>query len=283
MNINISAKPARVFEALTNTDELTEWFAEKADISIEKKQYDFWGKYTPENPGRDEGVHTIESLAEGEMLSYKWRFRNADTLVDFKLVEDNGNTVLTLNHTGLQARGKGEFAMANFWSICLENLRAWIEKQRVATRCDFSTVSIGDVNLQIDIDAPGNKVFDALILPDQLDRYMGEGAEVEPVKGGKYSYGWGEGPVKILEIEENKRLSFSWKYKNEPDTVVTWELEGSGGKTRLTIVHSGFGDRLSDDYNIGWMEFLNIIKLMVETGPSWKKINIISEDYEDCV
>ena len=52
---------------------------------------------------------------------------------------------------------------------------------------------------------------------------------------------------------------------------VTWTLEGSGGKTRLTIVHSGFApDKPTGGYNAGWLNLMSWIKSIVEYGPDWK-------------
>ncbi len=50
-----------------------------------------------------------------------------------------------------------------------------------------------------------------------------------------------------------------------------WELDGSKGRTHLTIVHSGFGagGHRTEGYQLGWMEFLASLKRMHETGPSW--------------
>ena len=109
---------------------------------------------------------------------------------------------------------------------------------------------------------------------------MGENPVVEAEVGGEYSFGWEDGPQKILDIQSNKKLSYSWEYPDEPDTVVTWKLEGSAGKTRLTLVHSGFApNRNMEDYQIGWLHFLNRIKFLAEVDAGWQRAQIIAEDY----
>lgn len=118
------------------------------------------------------------------------------------------------------------------------------------------------------------------IEPRQLERYIASHATVEPRIGGKYDFGWGQGPIKILDLAPDARLAYSWQYSGEPDTVVTWTLEASDGRTRLTLVHSGFGvDRVSDDYNLGWGAFLNQIKALAETGDHWRKVTTNEADY----
>lgn len=83
-----------------------------------------------------------------------------------------------------------------------------------------------------------------------------------------------------MEIEPNRKLSYSWHYGDDPETVVTWTLEGSEGGTRLTLVHSGFApDRSADDYTTGWFKFVNDLKSMIEIGLSWKKAIADDADY----
>ena len=132
----------------------------------------------------------------------------------------------------------------------------------------------------MDIDAPPERLFDILTKPEDLKKYIGDNPVVQPEVGGDYSFGWEDGPQKILDIQVNKKLSYDWEFPNEPDTVVTWRLEGFGGKTRLTLVHSGFApDRNMEDYQIGSLHFLNWIKFLAEVGVGWQKAQIIAGDF----
>lgn len=80
-----------------------------------------------------------------------------------------------------------------------------------------------------------------------------------------------ERPVEILELVPAERLAYSWRWE-EQETVVRWELEGSGGRTRLTLVHSGFGeDRDAEGYRLGWQAFLVSLRRLVELGDAWRK------------
>jgi uncharacterized protein YndB with AHSA1/START domain len=103
-------------------------------------------------------------------------------------------------------------------------------------------------------------------------RYLPGAATVEPRPGGKYDFGWGEnGPIKILELEPDRKLTYSWHH----DTVVSWILEDSEGGTRINLVHSGFAkDRSTDDYTAGWWKFVNYLKSMVEIGDSWQEVQV---------
>ena len=70
--------------------------------------------------------------------------------------------------------------------------------------------------------------------------------------------------------ERSKRIAQIKDFTHDPETIVTWALEGSEGCTRLTLVHSGFApNRPTDDYTTGWHRFVNDLKLMIEIGSSW--------------
>jgi uncharacterized protein YndB with AHSA1/START domain len=42
IGLHIATAPQRVFQALTQADQLTQWFAEHADVSRAEERYDFW-------------------------------------------------------------------------------------------------------------------------------------------------------------------------------------------------------------------------------------------------
>ena len=108
-------------------------------------------------------------------------------------------------------------------------------------------------------------MFDILTKPELVRAWCGGDAEIEPVIGGRYSFGWeGGGPVEIVDLAAPNRLAYTWAYPPEPESLVTWELEGSGGRTRVTITHTGFGDREVGDYEAGWTSFLVTIRNQVE-------------------
>jgi uncharacterized protein YndB with AHSA1/START domain len=174
----------------------------------------------------------------------------------------------------------GQFSFSDFWDIALENLRAWVERKSTGNHCDYATAPKGSVRLSIEVNASRDAVFETLIDPAKLNRYMAENAVIEPRIGGRYQLGWKDGgPVKILELVPSQKLAYSWEYKKESDTIVTWTLEGSGNKTRLVLVHSGFApNRECSDYNTGWMAFLNRIKSLAE-NENWVRPEYVSTDY----
>jgi uncharacterized protein YndB with AHSA1/START domain len=150
-------------------------------------------------------------------------------------------------------------------------------------RFDFSQAYQGAVQLDLEIGVQPDIVFDALVDPQQLRRYMADNPVVEPVVDGRIDFGWGDdGPYRILALEAPNRLDYAWRNSDgSSDSVVSWQLEGSAGRTRLTLVHSGFAaDRDTAGYTFGWLDYLNRIRFMCEVGAGWHKprIELIAPD-----
>lgn len=269
--ITIAATAERVFRALTESAALAAWFAEYADVSVAEGRYDFWGRYTPEAPGRAGGRHSLLSARENQQLAFSWGLRGDETTVEIELFERAGTTKITVTHTGIPERRVNETNYHDVWETALINLQSWVETGTVGLLADYARVPVDAIELTIDIAAPAAAVFAAISEPEQLDRYIGHGAVVEPQVGGVMDFGWGNGgPLRILEIVPNERLSYSWNHNDPHDTVMTWALAGSGGRTRLTLVHSGFTvDHKPDSYYTGWTAFINDIRLVAEL-PDWQ-------------
>jgi uncharacterized protein YndB with AHSA1/START domain len=271
MQVAIAVPPQVVFQALSDSTALMTWFAEYADVSVAEKRYDFWGRFTPETPNREQGRHPLLEVEHHRRLKFSWHLRGEDTTVQINLIPREQQTVVVVHHQNISTSHDISFyAVEDFWFLSLENLRRYIDGKTASVRCDFSAIQPGDIQHEIEIDGPAEAVFAALIKPEELNRWIANQATVEPVVGGQYSFGWGEGhPVKILELRPNERLAISWPHPS--DTFVTWTLAESGGKTRLTLVHSGFApDELTDGLQSGWLNFMNWIKSLVEYGPAWQ-------------
>lgn len=194
----LPASPERVWRALTETAELTSWFAEQADVSLPDRRFDFWGRFTPDAPDRAGGRHTIVALAERH-LRFLWQLRGAATVVELHLFARGDTTDLALWHRGIPTAGDGTgtYAMEDVWFMALENLRRYLAGRPVV-RCDLSAVPPGDVRHSVDIAAPPAAVWSALTEPAQLERWIASRATVDPRPGGRFDLGWG--PEGVLEI-----------------------------------------------------------------------------------
>jgi len=261
--VEIGAPPERVHRALT--DELERWLADAAAVDLSAGRYDFWGPHVFEAPDRDAGRHPLLGHDPGRLLRFGWRVRGADTEVAIALEPAGAGTRVEVTQAGVPQRAEGAASIDDLWKVTLENLRRWCERGEAPVRVDFSRLPVGEARSGITIEAPPEAVFENLVDPARVSEWCGAQAEVEPAVGGRYSFGWERGgPVEILDLDAPHRLAYTWAYPPEPETVVTWELEGSGGRTRLTIMHTGFGDRNVADYECGWTGFLVTIRNQVE-------------------
>lgn len=277
LGIDIKVPAEQIYSALIDPKALTQWFTEHTDISVDEKRYDFWGRFTPDNPNREQGHHRLIRVIPSRLVEFEWRLRDTDSLVQYEIHQNAANCVLTMYHQNLPRARPNQSSIGDFWSHVLEGLRHWLEKGRAYQLLEYAELQRGDVSVTVDINVPPPMVFNALTDSTQMERWVGSKGMIDPKSGGKIDFGWGMGPVKILEIVQDEKLSYSWQWEDELDTITTWTLNGSGGKTRVTIVHSGFApERDSEDYFIGWSKFLLRLKTMLEEGPDWKRVRVYS-------
>jgi uncharacterized protein YndB with AHSA1/START domain len=285
LRVHIGAKPDAVYAALTDAAALRAWLAEHAEVSLpsggEGGVFEFWGRFTPEG---DRGHQRLLGAKPGQRLTFAWTLEGADTEVDITLEPEDGGTVVTLTHSGVPPRTSGDsYWVRDLLMLSLANLASYCEGRGIGPRCDFTALGGAEARGRVDIDAPAAEVFASLIEPAQLNRWIAAQAHVEPHAGGRYDFGWDHGPVKILELEPDRVLAYAWRHSWEDGdgpgaTVVRWELEGSQGRTHLTIVHSGFGSdgRKTDGYQLGWLDFLASLKRMHEAGAGWQPVEQVA-------
>ncbi len=278
----LPATPEAVFHQLTDSAHLAAWFAEQAEVSLPERRYDFWGRYTPGHPEREAGRHPLLAAEPGARLSYSWQYQDLDTVVEIGLHPRGAETVVVVQQSGSGPDGPADLSMLDdFWFLSLENLRRAVAgNDQAVVRLDFSADMRGDVRHSVTIDAAPEAVWKALTEPEQLNRWIASNAVVEPRVGGRYELGWG-GPERILELVPNERLATADPTQVEAQTVITWTLAGSGGRTTLTLVHSGFApDQDNSGLYRGWLNFMSWLKSMVETGPSWQpSLKPLTPDY----
>lgn len=287
MQLRLNAPTERVWQALTDPHALQTWFCEHADCAPSEGRYDFWGRYTPEAPDREAGRHPVTRADLASRLSFDWRLKGAATGATFSLLAQEGErSVLTLRQVAQpETEATQTYWLEDFWFLSLENFRRYLDGKACDARVDFTNPMKGDIHHSIDIDAPPSRVFAVLTDPAEVNRWIATNASIDLQPGGTYDLGWGEGTAsKIVDIVPDQRLALESRQGYSPetmrDTVMTWTLEESGGKTRLTFVHSGFAaDDDSSGMYTGWMSFLNKVRSLSEYGAGWQPpIPVITPD-----
>lgn len=269
-SIFINSPAAELFRFLTTAEDLRQWFAEHAEVDLAAGIYRFWGIHTPDVP--QQGTQKLIAYEDGRSLSYVWHVNGNDTEVRFSLQPQDGGTLVKLVTVGNREWEAGHGSMTDFWVASLENLRLHALGHTGLLLCDYRRER-GRVELNVEIDSDTSRVWEGLTDEQELDRYFASGAKVELKPGGVFSYGWeAGGPQQVVRIEPGRSLDVTWQWGGEGETHVRWELSESGGRTRLNLVHSGFGDRKSQDYYAGWTSFLVCLKAMLELGDAWSKV-----------
>ena len=269
-SVKINRPAAEVFRLLTTAGELQQWFAEHARVDLANGVYEFWGKYTPDVPA--EGRQQQRGFDQDRSLSYMWHVNGNDTVVEFEFAADGDACVVNLTTHGNREWEQGHGSMTDFWVAALDNLRLHAQGRSGLLRCDYHHAQ-GTVACSVEIAADAAAVWRGLTDPAVLDRFFASGARVQLEPGGEFSYGWeAGGPQRVLTVEPGKSLEVSWQWGGEGESQVRWELQESGGRTRLNLIHSGFGERKSQDYQAGWTSFLVSLKSLLELGSDWARV-----------
>jgi len=216
-----------VHQALTDPQQMRLWLAEQAECDLPAR-YAFWGRHVPEG----DAPHQHLLHTDDRTLRFSWTLAGQDTTVEIGLAEERTeSTLITLSQTGFDFAHPGALGMLQtFWALSIANLVDHVEGRPLTPKCDYSTADLRGV---VVITASIAEVYDSLINSGKVSRWFGFPLEIDPQVGGQYGYG------KILDLEPGHSLTIGWGETN----VTTWELDGSGGKTTITLVQSGFDDR----------------------------------------
>jgi uncharacterized protein YndB with AHSA1/START domain len=224
-----------VRQALTDAGALREWLAEHAEVDLPHR-YEFWGRYTPEG----DAPHQRLLHADDHALRFSWLLDGVETTTEIGLEEESAtSTIVSLSQshvdfqdaTGASIRG----ALQTFWSLAIANLVDHVEGRPITQRVDFTSPQL---RAEIPIGAPADVVFDSVTDSEKVSAWFGYPIAIEPYVGGRFAMGGFDAGMaaKIIDLDPGRKISIDWG----PPGITTWELEGSGGQTRLTFVQSGF-------------------------------------------
>jgi uncharacterized protein YndB with AHSA1/START domain len=270
LRVRTDADPDTVFKALTDGDELAEWFAESAQVDLAQSKYEFWGRYTPQG---DRPRQALTGHEPGRALRFTWSFDEGPSTVEITLAADGDGTMVALAHDSIVT---DQVSVKCFWYVSLANLAASSEGRQTMPPFDFSVPAQGDALVRTVIDAPVEEVYAALLDPDRVSRVAGVAATIEPKVGGRYALAQeGFGPDRIVELDPDKSLAYTWRnHGGAGESLVRWSLRSSRGATYLTLVHGDIADdALAERYRRGWPPYLVELKRLLESGPSWQPLS----------
>jgi len=270
----VPAPPKTVYEALTDPAALRVWLAEHADVELPGK-YEFWGRYTPDGAEPHQRVLHVDERT----IRFAWTVDGVETTTEILLDEDEDGTLVTLSQTDLPSfedviadKAGARGALQTFWSLAIANLADYLSGREMTPKCDFTST---DMRAEVTIDATPEAVFDSMTQSDQFCKWFGANVDIEPYVGGRFAMGGFEldpGGARFVEFESGRKATLRFA----DGITSSWELEGSDGKTRLTLVQSGF-DPTNPPYPgwAGWLGGISALRRYHELPRSrsiWRQI-----------
>ncbi|WP_440103256.1 SRPBCC family protein [Streptosporangium sp. H16] len=252
LSARVTAPLKAVHHALTDPGELRVWLAEHAEVELPHR-YAFWGRHTPGGAA----PHQRPLHVDDHTLRFSWQLGGEETTVEIGLEEESAeSTIVTLTQThfdreSAMTEGGVLGTLQTFWCLSIANLVDHLEGRELTPKADFTSPILRE---RVVIGGSPEAVFDSLVDPEKFSRWFGYKVDLEPYVGGRFAMGGFEvndTPARVVELEPGHSLSLEWPGRG----VSSWELEGSGGATRLTFVESGF-DEKNPPY-AGWMGWLS--------------------------
>ena len=111
------------------------------------------------------------------------------------------------------------------------------------------------IHQEIELNAAPEKVYSALMDADEHSAFTGESAEINADAGGTFSCYGGQIGGRNIELVAGRRIVQAWRVGSWDEGVyslVRIELEDAGGKTKLTLDHSGIDDDMAPHLESGW-------------------------------
>ena len=115
-----------------------------------------------------------------------------------------------------------------FWAFSLGNLVDFLAGRELGYRCDFTS---SDLRAELEINAPRERVYAALVDSDQISAWFDYPVGIEPWVGGRFAMGGLDEPLRdqlggtarIVALEPGRKMSVDFG----DGGVSTWELEDS--------------------------------------------------------
>lgn len=135
--------------------------------------------------------------------------------------------------------------------------------------------TLADIKQTVVSEAPVQKVWDTVSTSEGMATwFMPNDFKAEVGHPFHLQSPFGPSPCKVLEVEEQHKISFSW---DTDGWVVTFLLKDLGGKTEFTVIHGGWGEPervigkagekasvIRERMNFGWNEIVNTLQKTVQ-------------------
>ncbi|MEK9199983.1 SRPBCC family protein [Ureibacillus sp. FSL E2-3493] len=138
------------------------------------------------------------------------------------------------------------------------------------------TENLSDITQSILIEAPIEKVWSYVSTVEGISKWFMPPNDFKLEEGFEFTIQspFGPSPCKVLEIEEQKKISIQW---DTDGWVLTFLLKEVGNETEFTVIHGGWKEKdtlvakaqrpqsvIRDTMNKGWEGIVQKLKQLVE-------------------
>lgn len=107
-----------------------------------------------------------------------------------------------------------------------------------------------------EIKAPIEKVWEALISPEEIEKWGAGPAEMDSSEGTKFSLWGGDIYGTNIEVEPYQKLVQEWYGgKWEEPSILTIKLQKAGNTTKIELLHENVPDAEYKDIEQGWKDY----------------------------
>jgi uncharacterized protein YndB with AHSA1/START domain len=278
--LTIAAAPQRVWDALTQPEEIACWWTDDLSVTLEVgtlaefrfSQRTFIVQFEVAELVEGSKVHWI--TRQGPSTGH-W----TGTSVTWYLEPiDNGTKVVFRHDNFIQADRRYEYTRA-WWEHFLSSLKSYLEIGKgtpgsPAFRFEKDGTAKSAIIEGRVIAATPQKVWDALTEPNEIIRWWSSEAQITPEVGTLAEFRFrppaGTLQFEVVELDQDRKMR--WMIRQGPPqwagTSVTWQLEPAQSSTKLIFTHDGFA-RVDEAYEAirgNWRYFLDSLKSYLETG-----------------
>jgi len=285
--IAFDATITEVWQYLTDSEQLPNWLGTcKIDLT-EGGDYLVSSQITYLS-----GRHRIVKIVENKLLELDFFSEGWKGTVIFELQSVQKQTLLKVSTEmptdaapkHIEPFGYPEssgYFWGGAWQHALFNLRSSLLGREIV-KLDLRKNNGHTVYSSLTVNASSQQIWKLLLSAKELHKmspkFYLENTKIEAKVGGNYSYGWypldtpidqiEDGPSKIIELEENKKLVTNWHLPYEHTSDLQWLLEPVDSHScKLTLIHSSilyYSQGNIWSYRSGWTTALYAIRDYLE-------------------
>jgi uncharacterized protein YndB with AHSA1/START domain len=290
-SIWIAAPRQRVWDAVTEPDQMAQWFLSPT-LGAQMKRDDAGKVYVCFGP-MEVGVAVFDTL-DAPRRAVSRSLPELQLVTTYALEEENSGTRVTVTMSGFDALPTGAVQerlepTGGAWEKALDNLKAFVEGKAIPHTQGFLSALFGyrrdtarklSVERSIWIAASRQRVWDAITSPEQIASWFSPGTQwrstgtqvgaqlsvVDPETGAD-TY------IQTIEVVEPPHRFATRSTPPEDIMLSLWTLTEENGGTRLTLTYSGYEDvaaegraDLLEQNTFGFGMMLDNLKAIVENG-----------------